>query len=261
MFISSYSYTVFTHIKSLFMDPPLPRKTGILDIVKRLYEQKKKKQQMMINNNELSLLLIEKQPDNTDNITQQFSISETTSYESNTTLCDMSIDSSPSHSIEEDEELKSPYKKRSLSPPPSLQLQLQTTDTLDVEEEEEDECNAICIIDDKQETTKSLKTTKRKEDDINRRPKKIGSPIKKRSREKEKKQKKTRKQQKVIYKPSVYITYKINRKGKKPNHVVYLVDYYMDTKSRVIWIVEDYKNSDKTWNERQDNIICNTLNK
>jgi hypothetical protein len=237
------------------MEPPLPRKTGILDIVKRLYEQKKKK--MMLMNNESSLtndtvLSIEKQ-DNivtttiSDDITQQFSISETTSYESNTIVCDMSIDS-PSHSIEEDEiigELKS--KKRDLSPPPSLKLQEYT---LNVEE-----CNAI-RIDDNTPPPKSL-ITKRKEDDINRKPKKIGSPIKKR---REKKQNKTR-EQKVIYKPSVYITYKINRKGKKPNHVVYLIDYYMDTKSRVIWIVEDYKNSDKTWNERQDNIICNTLNK
>ena len=242
------------------MDPPLPRKTGILDIVKRLYEQKKKK--MMLMNNELSLnndivLSIEKQ----DDIKQQVSISETTSYESNTIVCDMSIDS-PSHSIEEGEiigELKS--KKRSLSPPSLLSLSLKLQEDIS-----NVESNSIYIDNnddnkDKQEATKSLKIKRRKEeeeeDDINRKPNKIGSPIKKR---REKKEKKSR-EQKVIYKPSVYITYKINRKGKKPNHVVYLIDYYMDTKSRVIWIVEDYKNSDKTWNERQDNIICNTLNK
>lgn len=99
-----------------------------------------------------------------------------------------------------------------------------------------------------------------KNNDMMTKPKDKESPLKKtNTKKKEKKSSlQTSKKQRVVYKASAYVTFKVEKKGNKPGATVYILDYYYKeyrNRYKVVWIVEDYNDSSKTWEEFQDHII------
>lgn len=72
--------------------------------------------------------------------------------------------------------------------------------------------------------------------------------------EKPKKKQRIQSIQRILYKINTYNEYMIKPKGHKPSKIVYLVDYHINDKNKVIWTVEDKKHGKNIWDEYQDHI-------